>query len=378
MRDYLSLSDSNNGKKKRREAAKKAWKTIREKKSLEKQKRSELLLKIDAFITPEQVAKIKHPEDILPLKPEEIRQATYSDAIIRPFHKVPPDIVCGKFWELRWAFGCPLNCAYCYLRGTYRGKTTPRYVKLDHVLNALDEVFSDESLNQGKPMIFNSGELADSLMNPKSMERIADKFEEQRRHKLLILTKFGTKHIDFLLRKQREQTICAWSLNAFKVARLWEIGAPEVEDRIEAARHVKETGYTVWIRIDPIFPIEDWQDHYELLLFKIFQKKFVPDRIILGTPRGLWKTIHYSKKAGVDTIWTKFFRHGEKTGWGLKLAFNLRKNIYVFIQDRLKDLGYDINKLSICKETIEMWESLKWKYYPGECQCYGNHVLNHN
>lgn len=359
---------------KRKEAAKKAWNTIRKKKVLERQKSSELLLKLDAFITPNQIAKIKHPEDIYPLQLENTRQRTYRDAIIRPFHKAPSDIACGRFWELRWAFGCPLNCAYCYLKGTYKGRTAPRYVKLDHVLRALDEVFSDETFNDGKPALFNSGELADSLMNPEIMEKIADKFEEQDKHKLLILTKFGTKNIDFLLKKLRKQTICAWSLNAPKVARLWESNAPEVNDRIEAAKLVKEAGYVVWIRIDPIFPIEDWQDHYEYLLLKVF-RNFTPDRIILGTPRGLWKTLHYAKRAGVDTSWIRFFDFKEKTGWGLKLPFELRKSIYTYMKEKLESLGYDCKRISLCKENIKMWESLKWPFYAGECQCYGSHVF---
>jgi spore photoproduct lyase len=362
---------------KKREAARKAWDTIRKKRDLKKQQSSRSLLKLDVFVTPNQIAKIRHPEDISPLKTESALKSTYRSAIIRPFHKVPSDIACGKFWELRWAFGCPLNCAYCYLRGTYKGETTPRYVKVDHVLKALDEVFNDETFNYGMPAIFNSGELADSLMKTDLMEKIADKFEEQSKHKLLILTKFGTKNVDFLLERQRKQIICAWSLNAPKVARLWERNAPAVDDRIEAAKLVKEAGYEVWIRIDPIFPIEDWQDHYEYLLLKVFQR-FTPDRIILGTPRGLWKTLHYAKKAGVDTTWIKFFDFKEKTGWGLKLPFNLRKSIYLFMREKLENLGYDSARISICKETIEMWESLKWPYYKGECQCYGSHVLKHS
>lgn len=30
------------------------------------------------------------------------------------------DIVCPHFLELKWAYGCPLQCAYCYLQGTLR------------------------------------------------------------------------------------------------------------------------------------------------------------------------------------------------------------------------------------------------------------------
>jgi len=48
---------------KRREAAKKAWETIRKKKELKKLKEAESTLKINSFITPTQISRIKHPED---------------------------------------------------------------------------------------------------------------------------------------------------------------------------------------------------------------------------------------------------------------------------------------------------------------------------
>jgi len=364
-------------REKRRKAALKAWETIRRKRRFEKEAEAKRLLNLELFIKPSEIARIKHPEDIFPLIPQKIERKKYSERIIRPFHKTPSDIVCGKFWELRWAFGCPFGCAYCYLRGTYGGRISPpKYVKIEHVLKALDEVFGDPQFNDGRPTIINSGELADSLMNPIFMEMIADKFEENDKHKLLLLTKFGTKNIGFLVKTPRRQVICAWSLNAPEVARLWEAHAPSVDDRIKAAKLVKETGYTVWIRIDPIFPIEKWQDCYGRLLQKIFDN-LIPNRVILGTPRGLRKTIYYANKTGVDTSWIKYF--GEKTGWGLKLPFDLRKTIYTFMRDKLKELGYDVErKVSICKETVEMWKALGWTYYPGECQCYGEHAIRYS
>ena len=206
---------------KRRKAALKAWETIRREKRLRKEAEAKKTLSLELFIKPSQIARIKHPEDIFPLMPQKVEKKKYSEKIVHPFHKTPPDIVCGKFWELRWAYGCPLGCAYWYLRGTYRGKVSPpRYVRIEHVLKALDEVFSDPHFNDGRPAIINSGELADSLMNPSFMEMIADKFEEQDKHKLLILTKFGTRNIGFLLKRPRRQVICAWSLNAPEVAKL--------------------------------------------------------------------------------------------------------------------------------------------------------------
>lgn len=354
-----------------REAALKAWRTIR-KKELEKAARS--TPKLESFLTINSMASITHPEDLSPLKP--MKKEKYRDTVIRPFSKTPPDIACGFFWELRWAFGCPFECSYCYLRGTYKGDMKLRYLKIEHVLRALEDVFQDPNFNNGKPAIFNSGELTDSLINPAFMDAITDYFDYQDKHKLLLLSKCGSKNVEFLVKKYKMNVVCAWSINAVKVAKQYESKAPQPEDRIEAARLVFDAGYPVWIRIDPIFPIEDWKIHYEHLLYRIF-RKIEPGRIILGTPRGLRKTLYYTRKMGVNTSWTKFFNNGEKTGWGLKLNPEIRREIYLFMRDKLKEFGFDEEKISICKESYTLLNSINWKYKAGECQCYGSHVFKY-
>lgn len=294
-------------------------------------------------------------------------RTSYGKGIIKQFDKTPSSIVCGRFWELRWAFGCPFNCAYCYLRGTTRGNMRPRYVPVEDVLHALDAVFNDSSFNDGLPAIFNSGELSDSLMNPKLMAQIVDKFETQNKHKLFLLTK--SNFVDFLLEKPRKQTIVAWSMNPPEVAKRYEDRTAPPEKRIEAARAVQETGYDTRIRIDPIFPIEGWRDHYQSFLYLILSN-FTPNRIILGTPRGLHKTIIFAQKAGVDMSWTNYFAP-EDTGWGKKLSFEQREEIYSFFYSKLDALGYDISKVSMCKETPSMWEALGRPFSPFTCACYG-------
>lgn len=349
-------------KKKHREAALKAWKTIRKKK---REKAARDSQKMTQFIDPEKIGKIRHPEITHFQGP--VKLTWKGNRIVVPFHKTPPNIACGPFWELRWAYGCPLDCNYCYLRGTTRGRMKPQYVKVEHVLKALDEAFERIST----PTIFNAGELSDALMNPKIMAQIVDKFEEQGKHKIYLLTKFGLKNIQFLLEKPRKQVICAWSINAPAVAKLWEKAAPSPNERIEAAKRVSMAGYDTRIRIDPIFPIENWKSHYGKLLDQILSN-LNPNRIILGTPRGLWKTIKYAKDAGVDMSWTRFFK--ENTGWGKKLAFEQRKEIYQFFYDKLDSAGYPLSRVSICKETVEMWEALGLRYIRGVCNCYGRNA----
>lgn len=355
----MSIDD----KKKKREAALKAWKTIRRKR---REKAARNSKKITQFIHPRAIQKIKHPETVDFKEPWE--PIWKGNRIVVPFHKTPPNIACGIFWELRWAYGCPLDCSYCYLRGTTRGRMKPQYVKIDHVLNALDEAFTKIR----DPAIFNAGELSDALMNPPLMAKIVEKFEEQDKHKIYLLTKFGAKNILFLLKKSRKQVICGWSINAPVIARRWERAAPSPEERIEAAKQVHAIGYDTRIRIDPIFPVKDWKSHYTYVLSQI-TSNLTPNRIILGTPRGLWKTIKYAQKAMVDMSWTQFFR--EDTCWGKKLAFQQREEIYQFFFDKLDSMGYPLSRISICKETVDTWKALGLPYVGRICSCYGRNAL---
>ena len=285
--------------------------------------------------------------------------------ILYYFRKTPKSIVCPHFWELRWAYGCPYDCAYCYLRGTFRGNKQPRYRDLNEVLATLDYAFKDQTL---EPSIFNSGELADSLMNPRIMDKIADKFEEQKKHKLLLLTKGvnDLSKIDFITNKSRTQTILSLSLNAHRVWNLWEHLTPSPEKRIEIAKLAMEAGYEVRLRIDPIFPIGNMQSHYEDLIYTIFSElPSYPERITLGTPRGLAKTLMFAK----DKSWEKvaFTDKPEYSGWGKKAPKPIRKEIYIFFYDKLDSLGFDKTRIAMCKETRLMWKELGLN--PDSCKC---------
>jgi len=285
------------------------------------------------------------------------------DGIIVYFDKTPSDIVCPHFWELRWAFGCPFDCAYCYLQGTGRGNKKPRYRNDKKVIVAINKAFKHEYF-KNHPSIFNSGELSDSLMNPTYMKRYADFFETQDRHKLLLLTK--SHRVEWLTKELRKQTIASFSLNATEVWRRWEKRTSSPQQRINAAKGLLESGYEVRIRIDPIFPIENWKKHYEDLIYSVFSElPSNPDRITLGTPRGLAKTLIFAKDRTWESI--AFTDNPERTGWGKKAPTPLRKEIYIFFYDKLENLGFDKSRISMCKETRSMWNELGLD--PNNCRC---------
>jgi len=289
-------------------------------------------------------------------------------SIIKRFDKTPlptksTNVICPHFLELKWAYGCPFDCAWCYLKGTFRflpTKTKPVIKDCEkielHTRRFLEEVTT--------PEILNTGEIADSLMgeglNLPFSKSIIPMFEKQNRHKVLFVTK--SDNIKHLLEiNPHNQAIMSFSLNADEVAKRWERGAPSVDRRIEAGRKLSQAGYEVRIRIDPIVPVSDWKIHYINLIDQVFTN-FTPSRITLGSLRGLQSTINGS----TDRSWLKYL--SENSNWGKKVDFETRYEIYATLIDQLKE-HYNYNEVALCKETVAMWGRLGMDYKKVKCNC---------
>lgn len=289
-------------------------------------------------------------------------------SIITRFDKTPSptrssDVICPHFLELKWAYGCPFDCAWCYLKGTFRfqpTRTKPVFKDREKV-----ELHVKTFLEEAKtPEILNTGELADSLMSEGLGEPfskfIIPMFESQQKHKVLFLTK--SDNIKHLLEiKPHNQIIMSFSLNADEVAEEWEKGAPSVDRRIAAGQKLSRAGYEVRIRIDPMVPVQDWERHYDMLVDKIFNN-FIPSRITVGSLRGLQSTINASR----DKSWTVYLK--ESSNWGKKIDFRTRYDMYSAVTNRLKN-KYNYREVSLCKETIEMWDKLRMDYRRIRCNC---------
>jgi len=288
-------------------------------------------------------------------------------SIITLFNKTPKpenptDVVCPHFYELKWANGCSFNCAWCYLNGTYRflpGGKKPRLKNINTILDHLDYFLKNVNGN----FLLNSGELSDSLLFENDgaplTKKIIPRIMKQNKHKLLILTKStDVKHL--LELNAQKHIITSFSLNSFKVANTWE-KAPKIMDRIKAAKKLYDNGFVVRIRIDPMVPIEDWRQEYTLLVDTIFNQ-FIPERITLGSLRGLQSTINNSK----DNSWTKFLT--ETSNWGKKVDTEIRHKIYSTILNYLEN-KYNYCDVALCKETIDIWKKLNMDYKKIKCNC---------
>ncbi|MBC7113958.1 MAG: hypothetical protein H5T34_08115 [Candidatus Methanomethyliales bacterium] len=276
------------------------------------------------------------------------------------------DIVCPHFLELKWAYGCPLQCAYCYLQGTLRfqpNKKSPKGRRIDEVQEAIKRFINEAK----EPEILNSGELADSLMfegGKYSLSKNIIPLFRGTPHKVLLVTKLdkieGLLGMDEDLKKN---VIASFSINSEPVASRWEVGVPSPLRRIEAAHRLHEAGFEVRIRLDPIVPYPEskWLKCYYSILDRIFEK-FTPERITLGSLRGLTSTINNSR----DRSWTVYLK--ERSKWGKRIPFEQRFDIFADIIDYLRE-RWNYENVALCKEPVMMWEALGMDWKSCRCNC---------
>jgi spore photoproduct lyase len=232
------------------------------------------------------------------------------------------------------------------------------------------------------PIIFNTGELADSL----SMEHLTGAAREfipwignTENGYLFMLTKSDNVD-DILDLPHNNRTIIAWSMNHEMVSRKFEIGAPPFERRLSAAFKTQKAGYPVRIRLDPIVPFEGWRKAYSETIEQIFSK-IRPDRVTLGTLRfeeGFYNMRNTIFTSGPDLpnflenmqpmFPAKKFRGSKKPKSG-KYSFTEKKRTEIFkfiISEIRKHSGC---KIALCKESAKVWKKTGLKLSRCSCVC---------
>lgn len=289
--------------------------------------------------------------------PRYLLRKRYSN-FIHFFDKTPPGIVCPHFFILAHANGCPYECQYCYLSLTLRHYPEPTV--FSNTARMFQEV-REWLLAEDRPSVLNCGELSDGLAWDDSTElsrNLIPLFAAQNRHQLLFLTK-STNISNLLEMTPCPQVVVSFSINAEEVARRYEKKSPPPLKRLEAACRLREAGWRVRVRLDPIIPIENWETHYREIAAAI--NPVQPEVVTLGTLR-FFKTLPNFARHGQEV-----FRYGtdhQDPDGRLRLAPELRLAIYRLLLETLT-----CAKIGLCKETISVHEQLG---LPGEkqsCNC---------
>jgi spore photoproduct lyase len=265
-------------------------------------------------------------------------------SFVRLFDKTPDGVVCPHFYELVLSNGCPFGCTYCYLKLTFRGNSKPTLFTNDWTL-VQREI---EAVRAG---VFSTGELADSLaVIPPLLQPAIEYFRSQQSRYLLLVTKSSNTEI-MKAGPPTKQVIVSFSVNSSTSADKYEIGPPTPMHRLEAAQELKDLGWRVRIRIDPVI-IDSGIEPYKGICKEV--ARLQPELVTVGTLRqypGLFRFANEAPRRGLSRSWDGRMRY----------SISERLRVYEQIADWL---GF---QPSLCKETDEVWARLGWEFKGCNC-----------
>lgn len=275
-------------------------------------------------------------------------------------------IVCEPFYVMSYYIGCPYECSYCYLQATFRGQVEPVvYQNRENLLRELDEW-----LQLPGSLRLNAGELDDSLALDGMIPLVDDlvpRFAAQRRHKLILVTK-STNVRNLLKHDPQGQVIVSFSVNAETVWQQYEHRTPSPIKRVEAAAKVKGAGYITVLRLDPMLPIQQWQDEYAQLIDFTYTR-FRPDQWTLGSLRFFPTLPSWTAKVGRSTQVYNFGVERCPEDGRYRLKGPVRSEMYQWAINTIR--SYDASvPIRLCKETNRMYKTLN--LLPQGC-CYNTH-----
>jgi len=295
---------------------------------------------------------------------------------------MPDDrMLCPHFDRLKLASnGCFYQCDWCYLKLTYRAAFPYITVKVqyDKIKGQLEKRLA----NSTNPVIFNSGELADSL----SMDHLTGAgkefipwFGKSDQGRLFMLTK--SDNVDEILDLDHNgHTIIAWSMNNERISRKFEIGAPSFERRLIAAEKIQKVGYPLRIRLDPIIPFDGWEKEYAATIQQIFDK-VSPERITIGTLRfekgfyGMRETLFTTGPelpeilSRMEPMFGPKIFPGSKSPKEGKYSYSEEKRTEIFRYIINEIRKYSDCKIALCKESGDVWKNTGLDVSKCSCVC---------
>ena len=146
-------------------------------------------------------------------------------------------------------------------------------------------------------------------------------------------------------RKPSDQIIVSFSVNSVESWRRFEKGTPDPVRRLECAARLKELGWRVRIRLDPVI-LDSGLRGYKMISERIASLR--PERVTVGTLRQYPGLRRFSRDAPGKGL--------ERSSDGrLRYPLSVRKYVYETIAGWL---GF---APALCKETIELWDELGWE-----------------
>lgn len=273
----------------------------------------------------------------------------------------PAKTVCPNFYLFDHARGCNFNCSYCFLRDIeYNRKERRIYDDKDKLFSQLSAWIAQDNL---ETYLANAGNMTDGLSFEKErplwgelVEYMREHAEAKKRpHTLLVVTKAGLSLCDaFLEHQPTRNVIVSFSINSPEAAKEHEPGAAPSQDRLEAAAKLKDLGWRVRVRMDPMIRGYD----YEWVTEEV--AKIAPERVTLGTLRA--DPTLLPEVSDVPIFQELDPPDPESIA---RYPRKVRMAMYRPPIERLRN----VTSLGLCEETEDVWQELGLDSVNKTCNC---------
>ena len=278
---------------------------------------------------------------------------------------------CAKFYKLTAYNNCNFWCEYCYLYLTFRTcPVSTHFVNYDRMFK--DIVKFDRQSIPDALRVLNLGELGDPL----AVDDVTGLSEQlvpfMPRHaphtKLLFLTKSDCVR-NLLEMQHGGQTIVSFSINTDQVWQHLEHRTPSPTDRLKAARKVKDAGYEVRLRIDPVVRYSTWEKDYRRLTEMIFDH-VEPSRITIGEYRPAQGLSSHIKTRFPESSLLKINGSLIVEAGKLRYPRGCRIEMFRVIVDGIHHCDKKV-QIALCKETPQVWKAAGLDGKELRCNCTG-------
>ncbi len=182
-------------------------------------------------------------------------------------------------YQLPLVSGCAGKCEYCYLNTRFGNKPyTTVYVNIDEILNK-----TKNYIEERKPNItyFEAAATSDPIpleIYTGSLAKTIKFIGNEEYARLRFVTKFD--EVDSLLNiNHNGHTTIRFSINSEKVIKQYEHSTCKLNERIDAAKKVVNSGYKLGFIIGPVFIYEGWKEEYLNMLY-LLKKSLDNEKII--------------------------------------------------------------------------------------------------
>ena len=264
-------------------------------------------------------------------------------------------LMCCNYFVLNLGQNCEMDCSYCYLQSFINFPAVVIYTNIEKAFQELNELKKESYKDYIR---IGTGEQTDSLsLDDISLysKKLID-FFNQCPHWILEFKTKSHNIKNFENVKHSGNTVVSWSVNPEYIVQKEEHKTSSLQQRLQAARRVKDKGFKVSFHIDPLIYHPEWKQNYGQLveqITKLFSYKEIT-HISLGALRfqASQKAI-MRKRFGMNSLVCQAELFKAKDG-KLRYDQELRQEMFEYILNAFKKNSAKW-PCFLCMETPENW-----------------------